>query len=144
MRTLRVEIDVPNPGAKLQPGLYVYATVIAEEHPEVRTLPVTAIVSEPGKDYCVAIVAGKAARRPIRIGLSDGIRTEVVSGLDGREVVVKANAASLMDGQLVEIVDPANPSPSARNLDDYADYQDQERDITAVTGRSKPRRSRSR
>ena len=87
--------------------------MIAEEHPEVLTLPVTAVVSEPGKDYCVAVVAGKAARRPIQIGLSDGTQTEVVSGLDGREAVVKANAASLTDGQPVEVVDPANPSPSS-------------------------------
>ena len=112
-RTLRVEIDIPNPARKLQPGLYAYATVIAEEHPDVLTLPVTAVVSEQGKDYCVAIVAGKAVRRPIQVGLSDGTRTEVVSGLDGREAVVKANAASLTDGQPVEVVDPANPPPSS-------------------------------
>ena len=94
-RTIRVEIDIPNPGAQLQPGLYAYATVIAEEHADVLTLPVTAVVSEKGKDYCVAIVDGKAVRRPIEVGLSDGTRTEVVSGLDGGEAVVKANAASL-------------------------------------------------
>ena len=70
-------------------------------------------MSEQGKNYCVAIVAGKAVRRPIQTGLSDGTRTEIVSGLDGREAVVKANAASLTDGQPVEIVDPANPSPSS-------------------------------
>jgi len=113
VRTLRVEIDIPNPGAKLQPGLYAYATVIAEEHPDVLTLPVTAVVSEPGKDYCVVIVAGKAARRAIQVGLSDGTRTEVALGLDGGEAVVKANAASLADGQPVEVVDPAIPSPSS-------------------------------
>jgi HlyD family secretion protein len=114
-RTIRVEIDIPNPGARLQPGLYAYATVIAEERPDVITLPVTALVSESGKDYCVAIIAGKAARRFIKVGLSDGTRTEVVSGLDGHEAVVKANAGSLADGQAVEVVDPANPStPSAK------------------------------
>ena len=111
VRTLRVEIDIPNPGAKLQPGLYAYATVIAEEHPNVLTLPVTAVVSESGKDYCVAVVAGKAARRPIEVGLTDGTRIEVVSGLDGREVVVKATAGSLLEGQPVEVVDPAGRSP---------------------------------
>jgi HlyD family secretion protein len=111
-RTIRVEIDIPNPGAKLLPGLYAYATVVAEEHPEVLTLPVTAVAGEPGKDYCVAIVAGKAARRPIQVGLSDGTRTEVVSGLDGGEAVVKANAASLTDGQPVDVVGPANPPAS--------------------------------
>ena len=84
VRTLRVEIDIPNPAAKLQPGLYAYATVIAEEHPEVLTVPATAVVRKD-KAYCVAVVAGKAVRRPIEVGLSDGTRTEVVSGLDGSD-----------------------------------------------------------
>jgi HlyD family secretion protein len=113
VRTLRVEIDIPNPGAKLQPGLYAYATVIAEQHADVLTLPATAVVSESGKDYCVAVVAGKAMRRPIEVGISDGTRTEIVSGLDGRELVVTANAASLVDGHPLEAVEPANPSAPA-------------------------------
>jgi HlyD family secretion protein len=114
-RTLRVEIDVPNPGAKLQPGLYAYATVIAEEHPDVLTLPATAVVSESGKDYCVAVVDGKAVRRPITVGLSDGTRTEVVSGLSAGAAVVKANAASLADGQPVQVLEPAaSPAPGAK------------------------------
>ena len=70
------------------------------------TVPATAVVSEKDKSYCVAVVAGKAARRPIEVGLSDGTRTEVVSGLDGGEAVVKANAASLTDGQPVQIEQP--------------------------------------
>jgi RND family efflux transporter MFP subunit len=106
VRTLRVEIDIPNPDAKLQPGLYANATVIAEEHPDVLTVPATAIVSEQGKDYCVAVDAGKAVRRVIQVGLSDGTRTEVVSGLDGDEAVVKANAASLANGQAVAVIQP--------------------------------------
>ncbi len=106
VRTLRVEIDIPNPDAKLQPGLYAYATIIAEEHPDVLTIPATAVVSEQGKDYCVAVVASKAVRRPIQLGLSDGTRTEVVSGLDGDEAVVKANAASLTNGQAVAVIQP--------------------------------------
>jgi RND family efflux transporter MFP subunit len=106
VRTLRAEIDIPNPNAKLQPGLYAYATVIAEEHPDVLTVPATAVVSEQGKDYCVAIVNGKAVRRPIRVGLSDGTWTEVVSGLEENEAVIKANAASLGDGQSVELIQP--------------------------------------
>ena len=46
-------------------------------------------------------------RRPIEVGLSDGTRTEVVSGLAGGEAVVKANAASLADGQAVQVLEPA-------------------------------------
>ena len=59
-RTLRTEIDVPNPGGNLRPGLYAYATVIVEEHPDVLTVPATAVVNEKDKSYCVAVVEGKA------------------------------------------------------------------------------------
>lgn len=108
-RTLRVEIDVPNPGGTLLPGLYAYATIIVEQHPDVLTVPTTAVVKEKDGSYCVVVVDGKAVRRPIQAGLNDGTQTEVVSGLGDEEAVVKANAASLTNGQPVEVVNPANP-----------------------------------
>ena len=49
-RTLRVEIDIPNPGGTLRPGLYAYATVIVEEHPDVLTVPATAVVEREGQE----------------------------------------------------------------------------------------------
>jgi len=108
-RTIRVEVDVPNPGGTLRPGLYAYATVVAEEHVDVPTLPATAVVTEADRSYCVAVIGGKAVRRPIVVGLGDGTRTEVVSGLGAGEAVVKANAAAIADGQAVQISEPANP-----------------------------------
>ena len=57
--------------------------------------------------------AALGGTNPIQVGLGDGIRTEVVSGLDGHEAVVKAHAASLTEAQPVEVVDPPNPSPSS-------------------------------
>ena len=68
-------------------------------------------MSDQGKDYCVVIGAGKAVRRLIQVGLSDGTRIEVVSGLNGSEAVAKANAFALADGQAVEAVESANPPP---------------------------------
>jgi RND family efflux transporter MFP subunit len=111
-RTIRAEIDIPNPGGNLRPGLYAFATVIVEEHKDVLTIPTTAVVKEKDKSYCVAVAGGKAVRRPIEVGLSDGTWTEVVSGLNDGEAVVKANAASLADGQPVEVIEPANPAAS--------------------------------
>ena len=46
----------------------------------------------------------------IKIGLKDGTLAEVVSGLTGVDTVVKANAASLTDGQPVEVFDAAKPA----------------------------------
>jgi RND family efflux transporter MFP subunit len=102
-RTIRTEIDIPNPGGKLRPGLYAYATVIVEEHRDVLTIPATAVVQDQSRTFCVIVSQNKAMRRAIVIGLNDGTRAEVVTGLEGNELVVKANAASLSDGQAVEV-----------------------------------------
>jgi HlyD family secretion protein len=112
-RTIRVEIDIPNPGGTLLPGLYAYATLIVEEHPNVLTVPATAVVNEKDTSYCVAVVDGRAVHRPIVLGLSDGTLVEVVTGLDGSESVVKANAASLTDGQPIAVAEPINLLPSS-------------------------------
>jgi HlyD family secretion protein len=114
-RTIRTEIDIPNPGGKLRPGLYAYATVVVEEHKDVLTIPMTAVLPEKDKALCVVVVDGKAVRKPIVTGLSDGTRTEVVSGLNGGEAVVKANGASLVEGQPVKAIEPdAPPSPVSK------------------------------
>ena len=78
------------------------------------TIPTTAVVTEKDKTFCVVVAGGKAVHRPIELGLNDGTRIEVVSGLDGSEAVVKANAASLVHGQPVEVVEPENPLTSKR------------------------------
>jgi HlyD family secretion protein len=105
-RTLRVEIDLPNPDEFLRPGLYAYATIIAEEHKEALTLPATALLKDGEKSYCVTVADGRARRREVTPGLVDGKRIEIVSGLDGGENVVEANAASLVEGQAIEEAKP--------------------------------------
>ncbi len=105
-RTLRVEIDLPNPDGTLLPGLYAYTTVVVEERPDALTVPLTAVVREGDKASCVVVERGQAVRLPIVVGLSDGVRCEVVSGLSGRELVVKVNAASLKAGQALDPFEP--------------------------------------
>jgi RND family efflux transporter MFP subunit len=101
-RTLLAEIDVPNADDALRPGLYAYVTIVAEEHKDALTLPTTAIVKEAGKSYCVVVASGRARRKEIKVGLVDGKRSEVLSGVDSGDEVVEANPGSLADGQPVE------------------------------------------
>jgi RND family efflux transporter MFP subunit len=111
-RTLRTEIDLPNPDGMLHPGLYAYAAITVEERPDALTLPATAIGRDGEKSYCVAVRDGLAARLPIEQGLNDGTRVEVRSGLKGDEVVVKGNVAALADGQAVDPLQPAHSAGS--------------------------------
>jgi RND family efflux transporter MFP subunit len=111
-RTLRAEVDLPNPDGKLHPGLYAYASIVAEDHPDALTIPSTAVVKEAGKAACFVVVNGRVAKRTIEIGLADLALTEVVSGIEPNDSVVKVGVASLVDGQVVEVTKPvANARP---------------------------------
>ena len=114
-RTLRTEIDLPNTDDVLRPGLYAYATIIAEEHKDVLTVPTSAIVPDGARSYCVAVADGHAKRKEVRLGLSDGKRTEVISGIGEAEKIVEANAASLADGQTVERNEPQGASAKPKS-----------------------------
>jgi RND family efflux transporter MFP subunit len=113
-RTLRTEIDVPNPRGKLLPGMYVQATIIVK-HPDVWTLPASAIVTEGDQTFCYRVERGTAVRTPLQVGLNGEDLVEVVkwqrkpvsSGEEGRwedftgrEEVV-SNPAGLSDGEVV-------------------------------------------
>ncbi len=57
-RTLRVEVDIKNSDRLLRPGLYAYATIVADRRDQVLTLPTTALVRELEKTYCVTVAQG--------------------------------------------------------------------------------------
>ena len=70
-RTLRTEIDVPNPKGKLLPGMYVQASITVD-HPNVWTLPAGAVVTGGDQTFCFRVEDGKAVRTLLQVGLSGG------------------------------------------------------------------------
>jgi HlyD family secretion protein len=114
-RTLRTEIDLPNPDGKLMPGMYVQAHIIVQRE-NVWTLPESAIMSVGDQTYCFSVEDGKAVRTPLQMGLKGNGLVEVVmkqtqvslsnseqewTQITGKEEVVAKDAASLANGQTV-------------------------------------------
>ena len=85
-RTLRAEIDLPNPGSRLLPGMYAYAKVTIER-PGVRALPVSAlmhlgdktILQVGEKSFCWMYENGRAKRIEVETGVSDREWIEVTN-----------------------------------------------------------------
>ncbi len=77
-RTLRAEIDLPNPGSKILPGMYAYAEVIVER-PGVRALPLAALTYRGDQASYWRYENGKAVRTEIETGVSDGKWIEVTN-----------------------------------------------------------------
>jgi len=123
-RTLRAEIDLPNPGSQLLPGMYAYANVIIER-PGVRAIPVAALTYSGDKTFYWRYLDGRAVRTEIRTGVSDGdwievtnfLRAETPKPLDpwvpvnGSEKVILGDLSVLADGAPVEIAS-ASEQPS--------------------------------
>jgi RND family efflux transporter MFP subunit len=102
------EIDIPNPGGKLIPGLFGKAALTARGLGEQKTtlVPNTAIQAPRRAEPFVFVVEekdGKATveKRPVKLGVSDGSRIEVLGGLKPGETVVVRGAGSLLEGQEV-------------------------------------------
>lgn len=98
-RTLRCELDVPNPKGKLRPGLYGYARATIGGKQESLVLPASAVFSDRGQTFCAVVRDGHVHRVGIRIGVQTGNMVEVVAGLNGSEEIIQASGASLSDGQ---------------------------------------------
>ncbi len=115
-RTLRAEIDIPNPGSQLLPRMYAYAKVIIER-PNVHALPVSALTYSEDKTYCWTHENGHAIRTELQTGPSDGEWVEVTSRqlpspeseaepwvpIDGKEQVILGDLSLLAEGASVTV-----------------------------------------
>jgi HlyD family secretion protein len=101
-RTLRTEIDLPNPKGLLRPGMYATAHIVLEERPDVLVLPLSAVIRGEKQAACWTVQDARAVRTSIGLGLQVGNEVEVSSGLKGDEAVVQSQVESLHEGQPVE------------------------------------------
>jgi len=106
-RTLEVEAVFPNPSRRLRPGLFVRATFALESHARVPAVPTASVVREKKKTFVYMVEAGKAVKKPVEVGYSNRVWTEIAKGLEpGAEVVVKGQD-KLTDGLPVDRIPPA-------------------------------------
>jgi HlyD family secretion protein len=120
-RTLRAEIDLPNPGSQLLPGMYAYVNIVIER-PNVQSLPVEAIEYSGDQVFCWLYEGGKAVRTEVDTGISDEHWIEVTNHrrpvspeapsdsipwtqFDGSERVILGELSALRDGAPVVVAE---------------------------------------
>ncbi len=112
-RTLRVQIDLPNPDERLRPGVYATGGLIVV-HPDVWTVPATAVWVQDDQPMVVRIENGVARRTPVRTGLTQGGFVQLLKkqvrvvprgeplpwdDWTGEEEIVVDNPGAVVDGQ---------------------------------------------
>ena len=88
-----IRATINDPGDRLRVGMSADAELILEEHENVLVIPEGAILYEDGKTYVNILddsVPEGIRKIEITKGISDGLRTEVLSGLEKGQVVTLA------------------------------------------------------
>lgn len=93
-RNMRTEIDVPNPGGLLYPGMYAQVSLETELHQNVHTLPVSSVGTDPNGKFVYAVQQGRIVRQPIQTGMMEGGMVEVLGGIaDNMDVAMVVQGA---------------------------------------------------
>jgi len=92
--TFEVLVSIQNPGGELKAEMTANAEIILEEHKAVLQIPEGAILYDKDKKASVEIPNPKAKegkdKVAVNIGISNGAKTEVLSGLkEGDQVVLQ-------------------------------------------------------
>jgi RND family efflux transporter MFP subunit len=102
-RTMHTEVDVPNPGRVLLPGLYAEATITLERKNDAVAVPLQAVDQENSHATVdVLDASNKIEIRPIALGIQTATDAEVLSGLQEGERVVVSDRSGLKAGQPVQ------------------------------------------
>lgn len=92
--TFEVKVSIQNPTGELKANMTANAEIIQEEKHDVLQLPESAVVYDKDRHTFVEILApstktGKQ-KQPVTLGISNGVKTELVSGLkEGQQVVLQ-------------------------------------------------------
>ena len=113
--TFGVRIRVTETGGLLRPGMFARVAIIYERKLDALQIPRTALLDGDGPPKVFVVKDGKAAERPVQLGLSNGAYVEIVTGLKDGEQVVVVGQAAVKPGAAVRIVNtPARPAARAQ------------------------------
>lgn len=106
-RTMLAEIDLDNPDGALLPGMYGEATIVLDEKADALVLPaVTVRFDAEGKATVYTVDdAGVVQTVEVAVGVDDGRRLEIQSGLSPEARVIEGMLDRLTPGQQVEITE---------------------------------------
>jgi HlyD family secretion protein len=102
-RTMRTEIDLPNPTGRLRMGMYGAVSILLEPPTDFLTIPSKALHQlEAGAGVVFLAKDGRAHKTRIRIGRDNGVLVEVISGLTINDQVIIGYTGSIQDGEPVD------------------------------------------
>lgn len=138
--TVEVWVQAANPGEKLKPGGTVRVAIIAETIQDTIIVPAAALLnSDDGSPKVMIVTAdNKARERRVAVGVRQGKRVQIVSGLQEGDKVITSGGLGLEDKAKVAIQVPkAEDEDESKNSDDEAKPEPGKPDLTKKDDKGK-------
>jgi RND family efflux transporter MFP subunit len=134
-RTAEMEIEVPNPGFRLKPGMYARVHLTIDTRADALTVPRNALVDVEGKSGVFIAAPAQATEGtrgsdqgqgqkppqtmtakfiPVQTGIRDGERVEITGGLRDGTQVITTGAGALRDGDRIVSAAAERPARGGR------------------------------
>jgi len=106
--TVEIWVQATNPGERLRPGGTVHVTINAGAIPGAIVAPTSALLgaSEGGTAVFVVGSDSVAHEKKVEVGVRDGEKAQILSGVDAGARVVSEGGVGLTDGAKVKIEKP--------------------------------------
>jgi HlyD family secretion protein len=102
-RTAPIEIEIPNSGFRLKPGMYARVGILTGTKKDALVVPNNAVVDLGGRRGVFMPLNQSAAFRTLQLGTESNGHIEVLSGLNEGDMVITTGAGALRDGDRIQI-----------------------------------------
>lgn len=107
--TVEVWVQAKNPGGQLKPGTSVQVSMVARSVPDALTIPAAALLTDQGgTSVMFAGADGHAHKKPVKVGIRDDDRVQIVEGLKPEDKVVATGAYGLPDNTRITAAEAAS------------------------------------
>ncbi len=102
-RTGKIEIHMPNSDNTLRTGMFARLDILVSTHSGAVVIPRDALVRYEGGCLTFVVENNRAVKRPIKIGIIDDNKVEVIEGLKAGERIISKGIEFIRDGALVSV-----------------------------------------
>lgn len=103
-RTMGLEVEIPNTGQVLKPGMYARVQLVLDVRRGALLIPLEALTGAETKPAVLLVRDGKVATQIVELGAGDGPVVEVVKGLQPDDQVIVQGKELVREGQAVKAV----------------------------------------
>ena len=113
-RTASIEVEIPNPGFRLKPGMYARVTVTTDDRKDALIVPSNAVIDLGGRrGVFLAADNNTVSFRPVDVGIEEDKQVEILAGVAEGDRVVTTGAGALREGDRILLLGSAGGGRAA-------------------------------